>query len=176
MKLIGPILIILLSSSAFAKLTRFDVYGSKKHEYEYKTVCDNFGIQDAPLIEPEGVRQLDCMGKDVKVLDYCLKQEFPSENLLRGYVDTKKEKVVCQTGSRLVLSFACGKGIGSRKYCKDSKHACEILRDTFAVKLKIGHHYLTKPEDNIKSSATLFCNFVAKEDDPDSEKIIPSIY
>lgn len=158
---------LVLGGFCFANIIKDDVYLKGQKEYDLKEVCDFFYKQDYPLIEIISITKLDCMKATVDVSSFCKKKQADDPFLIRGHIDKKKKKVICQSASRVILKYDCSKDGG--QYCEDSSVGCYILRDRYAIRLKIIHHSLLNES---KGKKVLTCYFQSKDLEQLDEKIL----
>src|SRR5690606_32892283 len=114
-----------LSELDAATITTFEVYHSQKEEFNYLNVCQEYHKEKEQLLligpSPQNpLTQLDCMGLFVDVKEFCLKKIQHQNDFVRGYIDDKTKKVVCQRGNKIVLNLDCGIHNNS-SYCQTSK-------------------------------------------------------
>jgi hypothetical protein len=80
------------------------------------------------------------MGKKVQVADVCLKnKKFKLDPFIRGYIDVKRNQVVCQFGQAALLTLSC-ENEKTRSYCRSPKKSCLKLQKKFAGELDLAHH------------------------------------
>ncbi|MCO4793163.1 MAG: hypothetical protein KC493_05605 [Bacteriovoracaceae bacterium] len=122
-----------------AKVMEFKVSKQIRTKDSFKSACESMGFRDNLLIEPKGLIGLDCMGRVVKVNDYCLKKKVKGKLFLRGFLNAETKSVVCQFGNSANLTLSC-ETKKTRKYCESPKVSCEKLKNYFAVDLNVTHH------------------------------------
>jgi hypothetical protein len=137
-------ILILVSSSlfysnAFAVGTHFSIPKQKRAYYSYKKACQRVGYSETLLVEPIGVRALNCMGERVDISTVCMKdKKFKLEPFVRGYIDLVNKRVVCQFGKQALLTLSCEKD-KTRKYCGHPQKSCQKLQRKFAHQLVLSH-------------------------------------
>ena len=80
---------------------------------------------------------------------------------MRGYVDLKNKKVICQMGSNAVLAMTCDEK--HRKFCRSPKRSCQRLQKIFAHRLILDHHSILKAPLS-EEAKRLNCYFSAAKD------------
>lgn len=146
-----------MSGISYAKIIKDDVYLVGQKEYDLKTVCDFFYKQDFPLIEIKSATQLDCMKGQVSVGTFCAQKQSDDPHLIRGFIDSKNNKVICQSAKRVILKYSCSNK--DPKHCEDSSIGCYILKEKLAMRLKVVHHSITTDTPGKKS---LNCYYESK--------------
>lgn len=119
--------------------TKFSIPKQKRAYYSYKKACDRVGYTETLLVEPIGVRALNCMGEQVQVSTICKKdKKFKYEPFVRGYIDLRNKKVVCQFGKQALLTLSCEQD-KTRKYCGHPQKSCQKFQKKFADELILSH-------------------------------------
>ncbi len=145
------IFLMLISLNAYSNITQYDVYGSEKKEYSWGEVCQAVFGSTSPLIDIANSKELICMSKKTSVVDFCKKNI--TKNLIRGFIDTKTKKVICQSGNRIVFKYNC---VSNKTYCA-STSACNEVQKDLAMTLDLVHSSIT--ENNLN------CYFSAKSEE-----------
>ncbi len=114
-----------------ARLLQNDVTGKETVTLNFKEACMLLGHTDLLLVDPVGRDQLDCMGKNIKIIDSCLKKK--EREFLKAYILEKE--VVCEYGKQVILSLSCDER--DKHYCKDPQKSCEKLKELFAKNLNL---------------------------------------
>ena len=144
-----------------SELIQFDVTGRKHQTYSLKTVCENLGHKHNLIVDRENQLQVDCMGKKVKVGDFCTKKSF-SAPFLRGFIPRprpeEKPRAFCVTGKQARLKLSC-ESKKTRSYCRYPQKSCEKLRPTYAFELEVMH----SSRKVLGGKETLRCYFGQKE-------------
>lgn len=113
---------------------------------------------EAPLIEYVSGTEIDCMGKKVKVSDFCEKELAQDPYYLRAFVVEDSKEVVCESGKKVLFKYLCVK-LTDRALCgTEAKKSCENIRLKLARRLENVHASFTKNEKGIKQ---LNCYFEA---------------
>ncbi len=132
---------LFFSQFSFAKVIKDDHFVTHSNEYSWEKVCEKMVGRKSPLIEYHSKSKLDCMGTKVKVIKYCESVEAGNPYLTRGFVSKEKNKVICQSGSRVILKWQCeGK---KDPYCKDIDIGCFLFKEKLARRLKLVHKSIT---------------------------------
>lgn len=137
-----PFLFVTLSLNA--ALLRHEIFNAQKKIYSFKEVCESIGLRSLPLMVPEGVSKLDCMGTKVVLSQFCQNQFKASSqlnSLTRGYVE-KSEKVVCEFAEYVNLKYRCDDKSNSLIKCRDDKKECLQMGTLFAQKLQLEYSSL----------------------------------
>lgn len=130
MRFIYSLFILLLGlETTQARLLQNEVTGKETVTFSLKEACILLGHIDPLLVDPVGTDQLDCMGRNIKIADSCLKKR--EKGFLKAYISDKE--VVCEYGTQVILSLSCDER--DKHYCKDPQKSCEKLKDLFARKL-----------------------------------------
>lgn len=98
---------LVASLSASANVLDFKVSKQFRVQGTFKEVCETMGYSDNLLIEAKGLVALDCMGRVVKINDFCLRKKEKKRVFLRGYLNPKDSSVICQYGNSASLSLSC---------------------------------------------------------------------
>ncbi len=122
-----------------AKVMEFKVSKQIRKSSTFKNACESMGFTNNLLIEAKGMVALDCMGRLVKVNDYCAKQKQEGKSFLRGFIDKSEKKIICQYGNSANLSLSC-ETKKTRKYCTSPEVSCKKLKNFFAHDLEVTHH------------------------------------
>lgn len=153
--------IILFSQASFSRLLEYDVVGSDKRFFELKNVCERMGHLHTPIIDISSSNELDCMGKKVSLLEFCLKDFKTNTKFIRGFADKKEKKVICELASRIMLKLECD--TKNDINCMDSEIGCTEFKKTLAHNLKLAQHSLIDPsgivEDKKSRQKVLTCHF-----------------
>jgi hypothetical protein len=159
-----------MSELIAAKVLKFEIFQKKRQLFQYKEACTKMGLKHQLLSGAVNTLTLDCMGKEVRVQDFCLKVLDKEVNFLRGYINKKMNEIVCEAGKSARLSILCDKK--DKKYCKRPKKSCQKFRKTYAYDLKLDHHSVL---ENI-----LNCHYEKRinenEKEDDGLKIDPDIF
>lgn len=152
---------ILFSQASFSRLLEYDVVGSDKIFFELKNVCERMGNLHAPIIDINNVNELDCMGKKVSLLEFCLKDFKTNPKFTRGFADKKEKKVICELASRIMLKVECD--TNNDVNCMDSEIGCTDFGKKLAHNLKLAQHSLLDPKvpsaDKKSRQKVLTCHF-----------------
>lgn len=132
---------IFIQRASYGALSRFDVYGGEKLYHDYSQVCSEYLKRPSPIIEVIDHKTLDCMGERADISQYCYENNKNEEGYLRGYVDVKAAKVICQRAKRLIVQYRCGKNDLS-VFCEDAKRGCQKVREIFAKNIPMVHQSL----------------------------------
>lgn len=128
-------------------------------EFDFKDVCSEFGHKDVLFVDSISTSTIDCMKVKINASDFCQKKLSDDPLYLRGYVDLKKRKVLCQKGYRVLLSLTCEDD--HLYYCKkSSQYGCQQLQNIFAKNLELVHSSIILNGD----IHHLNCYFSQKED------------
>ena len=130
---------IFMALASQAKVMEFKVSKQIRKNSTYKEVCEGMGFSDNLLIEAKGMVALDCMGRIVKVNDFCAKHTQKGKSFLRGFIDKDEKKIICQYGNSANLSLSC-ETKQTRKYCDSPENSCKKLQAFFAKDLEVTHH------------------------------------
>lgn len=152
---------LLFSQASFARLLEYDVVGSDKHFFELKNVCERMGHQHSPIIDITSMNEIDCMGKKIKVIDFCLQDFKKDQKFIRGFADKKEKKIICELASRVMLKLECD--TKNDINCMDSEIGCTEYKKTLAYNLKLAQHSLIdpsgQPEDKKVRQKVLTCHY-----------------
>lgn len=140
---------------SFAKIIQHDVYQvSPKKTFSLQDVCKTMLKKEFPLLQAHSATKVDCMSRLVDSIDFCEKKLPADPYLASGFVDSKNQKVVCQSARRVVVKYACE---GSDEaYCKDSSAGCNLIKSKLARRLDLSHHSLL---DSLEGKKELNCYF-----------------
>lgn len=152
---------ILFSQASFSRLLEYDVVGSDKKIFDLKNVCERMGNLNSPIIEIPTLNEIDCMGKKVSLLEFCLKDFKNNPKFIRGFADRKEKKVICELASRIMLKLECD--TKNDINCMDSEIGCTEYQKTLAHNLKLAQHSLIDPSgtvvDKKSGQKILTCHF-----------------
>ncbi|GAB4421345.1 MAG: hypothetical protein OHK0056_32200 [Bacteriovoracaceae bacterium] len=141
-------IMLLLISSLRAEVLKLDITSREEEYISFKEACEFMGHKHNLLVDYPDLLNLNCMGKNVSIKDFCLKKYSGERKFLRGYVQPKLKEVVCEFGQQVVLSVACDKR--DKKYCEKPILGCEKLREIYAYSLNLYHHsFLEKDVDDV---------------------------
>lgn len=121
-------------------MIKHDVGAPQRDFYEAKEVCEVMGAKHTLLASPKPPATIDCMGRDVLVSDFCEKVTKEKVGLLRGRLDPFSDKVVCEYGQTVNVTYRCTEK--SQSLCENSKRGCLKLRGVFARTLGLSHSSL----------------------------------
>ena len=139
----------------FSKIIRDDHYVTGEKSFDWKQVCFKLTKRSSPLIEYKNIRELDCMGKAVKVVRFCDEIEAANPYFTRAIISKSKKQVICQSAKRVVIKYECeGK---ADRYCKDVDMGCFLFKEMLARRLKLAHQSLT--DNQLKDKKFLNCYF-----------------
>lgn len=111
---------------------------------------------ETPLIEVVSGTELDCMGKKIRVGEFCEKQLITDPYYLRGYIDSEKKEVVCISGKKVNFKYVCTK-LADKELCtEDAKKSCEVIKLKLAYRLDLVESVYDK---NAKGLKRLNCRF-----------------
>lgn len=133
---------LLVSCPLIASLKKYEVQNAKKSEFSFSDVCLAKGQTMLPLITPEGVSRLDCMGTKVETAEFCKDHFKGDRKLLRGYVDLAKNRVICEFADRAIVQYQC-RGSNDLVDCQKSQVECQRLGEKLALNLELFHHSVT---------------------------------
>jgi len=131
----------LIQRASHGALSRFDVYGGEKQYHELSQVCLDQLNRSSPIIDILDHKTLDCMGERADVADFCYKKNKNDESYLRGYVDQKLKKVICQKAQRLIVQYRCANQDLS-VFCEEAARGCSKIKEIFAKNIPIIHQSL----------------------------------
>lgn len=120
----------------FSKILKDEVLSLGFEEFSYNNVCKKMLNKELPLIEYTDANTLDCMGTGVNVGNFCRKEMSEIPNLIRGYIDKEKKKIICKKGKKVTLKATCE---GDYK-CLDTELDCYKLGQLYAIRLGLDHH------------------------------------
>lgn len=153
--------ILFFSQASFSRLLEYDVVGSDKRFFELKNVCERMGHLHVPIIEISSMNEIDCMGKKVNIIDFCLQDFKKDQKFIRGFADKKEKKIICELASRVMLKLECDSK--NDMNCMDSEIGCTEYKKTLAYNLKLAQHSLLdqndKLEDKKARQKVLTCHF-----------------
>lgn len=89
------------------------------------------------------------MGKKVSLMSFCESKVVDKERFVRGYLDPKRNKVVCQTANQVNLSFTCKKK--NKSICNKPKKLCGILKPVMAKNHNIYKAFSNFSDKKIKT-------------------------
>lgn len=112
------------------------------------------GYKNSPLVSGDSLTKIDCMGRKVSASEYCQRKYPDSSDLLRGVVDAKTKRVLCQFGEGLVFSYNCD-NLGVCQ--KSAKSSCEVIRKKVAM-----NTFLTRSSFSDGKNKKLSCYFTSK--------------
>jgi len=161
MKKMVFLFILFVSFEMYSKNIEFRIDGLRDKKYSFMDVCKVMGFKNVLLVDVINTTHIDCMGKSLKITNFCKDIKYKDLSYMRGFVDTQKKKVICQFGRRGYLSLICNK-LNNNNYCKKSYDGCKKLNKIFANKLELFHHGTLVGNSNQKE---LKCIFSAKSDE-----------
>jgi len=149
---------IMLGGLLFSKYTHskvLDVWVGNQSSQHYlaKEICAHSGIRDVMLATVIDHHYVDCMGKKISTKNFCLSKK--STKFLRTIGFIEENKIVCHYGSQVRLTLSCTRQY--RKFCQNSKKACQQLRGVYAHDLRLDHHGVGPSEG--RSENLLRCHF-----------------
>jgi len=130
---------LFMTFASSARVMEFKVSKQARKSSTFKEACEAMGFRNNLLVESKGLVALDCMGRILKVNDYCAKQVQTGKAFLRGFINKAEKKVVCQYGNSANLSLSC-ETKKTRKYCESPVTSCRKLKNYFARDLEVTHH------------------------------------
>ena len=143
-------------NSSYSKILKDEVIITGEEVFSFSYACKKNLGKDSALVDIKDIQTLDCMGKEVKVYDFCFKELESSPYYLRGLVSRERKKVVCKLGKSVSMKVTCDTaGID----CKDSEIACFNLKRKYAARLKLSHHSSFDQNNN----KILNCHFGLQE-------------
>ncbi len=151
------IVFLFLSNRLNAAVLKHDISAPRFSEYEYVEVCKEFGVQDAILITPRNLSEIECLNKTFKLMDFCLKKFPLDKSLTRGFIEKTKKKVVCERSDSVMISLSCD--IKDLKYCLNPQKGCEELRKIFANRLDLAHFSMLEKNINCYFSKSIGDSF-----------------
>ena len=128
-----------MTSASFSKVMEFKVSKQIRKSSTFKEACEAMGFRDNLLVEAKGLVALNCMGRILKVSDYCAKQVQTKKSFLRGFINKTEKKVICQYGNSANLTLSC-ETKKTRKFCESPASSCRKLKNYFARDLDVTHH------------------------------------
>lgn len=114
--------------------------------------------KDFPLVEKKSVSIIDCMSTEIEAIDFCKKQEVTNPYLVRAVVQDKT--VECISSKKVDIKYRCK---NKDSICKNSKFACESLKEKLANRLQLDTHYQV---ENTKGQQEIVCYFKPKSVKP----------
>lgn len=130
--------LFLFPNVCWGKVLSDDISEISLETFSLKQFCQEMVPHPAPLIEIKSIAVVDCMGKKVKVSDFCLKKMTTDPYYLRGYA--RNNQVECLSGKKVIFKYACKK---NDSLCKaDARSACTQLKSKLAYRLDLVHHSL----------------------------------
>lgn len=152
---------LLFSFSSYATIVKYDVVGPKKDPFMMSEVCDWKGVKDAPLMEADSIRIIDCMGIKVNVQDFCLAKVSRQADFIRGYWDHKSKRVICQSAKSVVVKYKCTNH-SQQRFCQNPEIACEGMKSRLAYNLKLFKSSLSLAENKKIGIKYLHCHYIGK--------------
>jgi hypothetical protein len=150
---------LLFSHTLNAKILQDEVVISDEKFFSFKEVCLELTKRDSPLISEHSLTELDCMGKIIKVGDFCDKKTMDDPYYIRGLVDKTQKKVICKSAKRVHMKYECKNSYD--RFCQEAELGCYLLQELFAKRLKTSHAtLLTEGKSKILS-----CHFLPKNED-----------
>ena len=140
---------------------RSDETGYKK--YQIKEVCNAMGLKNSLMVDVINTSHIDCMGRSLKVSLFCKNLNESNSAYLRGFVDTKDKKVVCQFGKRAYLTLACSSSKGS-EFCKDAYIGCKKLKGIYASELEVFHYSFLEDDFNKKELKCIYSSNLSEDE------------
>ncbi len=111
---------------------------------------------ESPLIDVVSGTVIDCMGKKVKVGDFCEKETAADPYYLRAYVDKSTSEVVCVSGKKVLFKYQCVK-LSDQELCSmEAKKSCLLIQEKLAKRLDLVHFSFVKNEKGIKQLNCFF--------------------
>lgn len=138
-----------------SKVLKDEVLVKKETFHSFSQVCKHLTQRDSPLIEIFSINKLDCMGEIVEVLKFCAKERSVDPYFSRAFVDKERNRVVCQSASRVSLAYLCEKE--PDEFCQDKEIGCHKLKNKFAHSLKLQATYFGEAP----RGQTLNCHYAA---------------
>lgn len=118
------------------------------------------GFKELLMIDIVNSTTIDCMTDKVTAKEFCQKKLKDDKLFVRGFVDKKKEEVVCQKGHNVLLSLSCDEK--HLFYCsKSSKKGCLALKRHFAINHEFIHSSILREKD----IHILNCYYSAKQNE-----------
>jgi hypothetical protein len=133
--------ILFFQRASYGALSRFDVYGGEKLYHDLSQVCLEQLNRSSPIIDIIDHKTLDCMGERADVTEFCYQKNKTEEGYLRGYVDQKLKKVICQRAQRLIVQYRCVDRDLS-VFCEEAARGCAKVKEIFAKNIPIIHQSL----------------------------------
>ncbi|MFA5583594.1 MAG: hypothetical protein WDA09_05205 [Bacteriovoracaceae bacterium] len=135
-------LIIILPQISWGRVLTDDITITSKETFTLKELCQEMVTHPSPLIEVKSITTVDCMGKKIKVTDFCQKKMVTDPYYLRGYASN--DKVECISGKKVIFKYACRK---KDRLCKNSAEvSCSELRPKLAYRLDSVHSSFIQKE------------------------------
>ncbi|MGE3610338.1 MAG: hypothetical protein AB7I27_12170 [Bacteriovoracaceae bacterium] len=141
---------------SFASITQDEVAVTDKLSFNFKTVCQKMVTHETPLIEVISGTELDCMGKKIKVGDFCEKEMVTDPYYLRGYINQEKKQVICLSGKKVNFKYVCGPRADKELCGEDAKKSCEVVKPKLAFRLDLIESSYDQNEKGLKR---LKCHF-----------------
>lgn len=148
-------IIILGHLNLAAQVIQDDIYSRKHNAYSFEEVCKWKFTKEYPLISKNSITTLECMGRVMRVLEFCQAKESQNPYLIRGIV--KNDRVWCLSASRVIFKYKCA---NNSRYCHDAQLGCYELKDSMANRLKVVHASLMTLN---KHQKVLNCYFDVKD-------------
>ena len=140
--------------------------GLEQKVFSIKQACEKAGLKENLLTGAKDITKMDCMGRELVVLDFCKTLKLPG--LVRGFV-LEDERVVCESAKTVHVKIDCK---DKTSFCKDKVQACKRLKKSFAHSLDLLHSGLTGP--SLLEASELSCFFTSKIEE-DISKIDPML-
>lgn len=121
-----------------------EISNTSKETFSLKEFCNEMVTHPTPLVEVKSLGVVDCMGKKVKVSDFCQKKMVTDPYYLRGYA--RDNQVECISGKKVIFKYTCKEN--DLLCSKDAKSTCEVLREKLAYRLDLVHSALLAKEKN----------------------------
>lgn len=134
-KLFLASIMVTVSISSFA--LEVDTVGLRQKKFSLKEVCEEMGLKDLLMVSARDQVRVDCMGKYIVAMDFCIKKLKNTKDLTRGYVVADTKEVICEEGSDVTVKLPC---VGAyRERCIDPKTSCLKIRPAFAFQHELYH-------------------------------------
>lgn len=135
---------VLLPQASWGRVILDDISSPSQEVFSLQEFCKKMVTHPSPLVEIRSAAIVDCMGKKVKVSDFCQKQMVTDPYYLRGYA--KNNRIECISGKKVIFKYACRH---NDKLCgSDAKSTCEKLKSQIAFRLDLIHASLLIKEKN----------------------------
>jgi hypothetical protein len=142
--------LLFLSTFSFSHIIQDDVSTTTKERFSLSTVCKKMVSHESPLIDVVSGTEIDCMGKKVSAINFCVKEMAQDPYYIRAYVDQSSKEVVCHSGKKVLFKYLCVK-MSDKKYCDSNpKETCLSLKTKLAYRLDLIHSAVVKNEKGIK--------------------------